>query len=181
MQAVCDILEQLLGEGALKQYAIGGATAAGFHGEPLATRDVDVFVVLEAPPGSLLVSLEPLYARLAEMGFSEFEEEGLLIHDLPVQFLSVAPGLETEALNDAVCHEWDGHRIRVMRPEHLAAIALTVGRPKDRARLVYLVTLPSFDHQAFAKILARHQLTARWNQWASALGLDNPAIPDSPE
>ena len=43
MQAVCDVLEQLLAEGTLKQYAIGGATAAGFHGEPLATRDVDVF------------------------------------------------------------------------------------------------------------------------------------------
>jgi hypothetical protein len=24
----------------LSQYAIGGATAAGFHGEPLATRDI---------------------------------------------------------------------------------------------------------------------------------------------
>lgn len=44
MQAVCDTLEQLVQEGVLKQYAIGGATAAGFHGEPLATRDIDVFV-----------------------------------------------------------------------------------------------------------------------------------------
>ena len=33
MQAVCDTLEQLVSEGTLKQYAIGGATAAGFHGE----------------------------------------------------------------------------------------------------------------------------------------------------
>lgn len=44
MQAVCDVLEQLAREGTLKRYAIGGATAAGFHGEPLATRDIDVFV-----------------------------------------------------------------------------------------------------------------------------------------
>ena len=40
MQAVCDILEQLVQEGVLRQYAIGGATAAGSHGEPLATRDI---------------------------------------------------------------------------------------------------------------------------------------------
>jgi hypothetical protein len=171
MQAVCDVLEQLLREGTLTQYAIGGATAAGFHGEPLATRDVDVFVFLDAPPGSLLISLDPLYARLAELGFSEFEEEGLMIHGFPVQFLGVAPGLETEALNEAVSHEWEGHRIRVMGPEHLAAIALTVGRPKDRARLVYLAALPAFDRQSLAKILERHQLTERWNQWAEALGL----------
>jgi len=32
MQAVCDILEQIVSEGTLKQYAIGGTTAAGFHG-----------------------------------------------------------------------------------------------------------------------------------------------------
>ena len=174
MQAVCDVLEQLLSEGTLKQYAIGGAAAAGFHGEPLATRDIDVFVFLEPAPGSLLVSLDPLYARLAELGFGDFEEEGLLIHYYPVQFLSAASDLEAEALNDAVAHEWDGHRIRVMRPEHLAAIALTVGRPKDRARLVYLVSLPAFDRIAFKQILDRHQLTETWNDWAHALGLQDP-------
>jgi hypothetical protein len=73
MQAVCDVLEQLLADGTLRQYAIGGATAAGFHGEPLATRDIDVFVDLDPLPGSVLVTLEPLFARLGEMGFTEFE------------------------------------------------------------------------------------------------------------
>ena len=171
MQAVCDVLEQLVLEGTLKRYAIGGATAAGFHGEPLATRDIDVFVFLDPPAGSLLVSLEPLFSRLAQLGFSEFDEEGLLIHGFPVQFLSSSPGLETEALESALTLEWDDHRLRVMRPEHLAAIALTVGRPKDRARLVYLVELPNFDRHFFADILARHSLQARWNEWAAALGL----------
>mgnify|MGYP001126142909 CR=1 FL=1 len=67
--------------------------------------------------------------------------------------------------------EWDRHRLRVMLPEYLAVIALTVGRPKDRARLVYLVSLPNFDHSSFADILARHHLTGRWQEWAGALGL----------
>jgi hypothetical protein len=172
MQAVCDVLEQLVREGALKHYAVGGATAAGFHGEPLATRDIDVFVFIDPPAGSLLVSLEPLFSRLAELGFSEFDEEGLLIHGFPVQFLSAAPGLETEAVDSALNLEWDDHRIRVMRPEHLASIALTVGRPKDRARLVYLAELPNFNRPLFADILARHSLQARWNEWADALGLE---------
>ncbi len=61
MQKVCGTLEQLVQEGILKQYAIGGATAAGFHGEPLATRDVDVFVFLDPPPGALLVTLDPIF------------------------------------------------------------------------------------------------------------------------
>lgn len=171
MQAVCDVLEQLVRNGTLEQYAIGGATAAGFHGEPLATRDVDVFVFIEPPPASLHVTLEPLYSRLCEMGFTEFEEEGLLIHGLPVQFLSASPGLEAEAVKQALVVEWDGHRMRVMRPEHLAAIALTVGRPKDRARVVYLAELPDFDRNTFSGILSRYDLKERWSDWATALGL----------
>ncbi len=67
MQEICDILERLVQEGTLKQYAIGGATAAGFHGEPLATRDVDVFIFVDAQPGQLLVSLDEV--SLIPLGF----------------------------------------------------------------------------------------------------------------
>ena len=67
--------------------------------------------------------------------------------------------------------EWEDNRLRIMRPEHLAVIALTVGRPKDRARLVYLVELPDFNTESFRQILTRYQLFDRWQQWASGLGL----------
>ena len=121
--------------------------------------------------GSWLVTLDPLFSRLAQLGFNEFEEEGLLIHGFPVRFLSASCGLETEAMEQAMIAEWDNHRVRVMRPEHLAAIALTVGRPKDRARLVYLAEPPGFDRVLFGGILARYQLSERWHEWSTALGL----------
>lgn len=171
MQRVCDVLEELTAEGILGNYAIGGATAAGFHGEPLATMDVDVFVFLKGEGNALLVSLEPLFKSLKGKGFDSFEEEALMIHGLPVQFLTASDGLEEEAVIEAMIVEWDGHRMRVMRPEHLAAIALMVGRPKDRARVVYLTSLQDFDKVRFSEILGRHGLTDRWNSWASALGL----------
>lgn len=171
MQRVCDVLEKLTAEGILGNYAIGGATAAGFHGEPLATMDVDVFVFLKGDGKALLVSLEPLFERLKEMGLDSFEEEALMIHGLPVQFLTAAGALEEEAVREAMVVEWEDHRMRVMRPEHLAAIALTVGRPKDRARVVYLLSLESFDRLRFIEILSRHGLSDRWTEWASALGL----------
>lgn len=173
MQQVCDVLEELARKGVITNYALGGASAVGFYGEPLATRDLDVFVFLEPPPGSLLVSLDPLFRHLAELGFDQFEEEALLVHDFPVQFLTARPGLETEALENARRVEWDGHAIRVMTPEHLAAIALSVGRPKDRARLVHLVSLPDFHLSDFRKILNRYDLTPTWRSWSKALGLDN--------
>ena len=171
MQAVCDLLEQLLNEGIVSGYALGGATAAGFHGEPLATRDIDVFVFLDPSPGALLVTLSPLFDRLAELGYGEFEEEGLLVYGFLVQFLSASPGLESEAVRQASALRWDDHVIRVMTPEHLAAIALTAGRPKDRARLVYLVSLPAFDRAEFGGILNRHGLQEQWLAWSSALGI----------
>lgn len=70
MQKVCDVLEQLLAEGVIQKYAIGGATAAGFHGEPLATRDIDVFCHLVLPDGAVLLTLEPIFKRLAELVFN---------------------------------------------------------------------------------------------------------------
>lgn len=171
MQRVCDVLEELTREGILGNYAIGGATAAGFHGEPLATMDVDVFVFLKNDGNALLVSLEPLFVNLKAKGFDSFEEEALMIHGLPVQFLTASGPLEEEAVSEAMIVEWEGHRMRVMRPEHLAAIALTVGRPKDRARVVYLTALPGFDKTRFQGILSRYGLSDRWNQWSSALGI----------
>jgi hypothetical protein len=171
MEAVCDVLEQLLEERILSGYAVGGATAAGFHGEPLATRDVDVFVFVDAPEGSLIVTLDSVFRRLDELGFREFEEEGVLIHGFPVQFISASPGLETEAVDQALVVAWETHRLRIIRPEYLAVIALSVGRPKDRARLVYLTELPDFDREQFRQILIRYGWSERWKQWASGLGL----------
>jgi hypothetical protein len=72
MQKVCDVLEQLLTAGVVGKYAIGGATAAGYHGEPLATRDIDVFCFLNVPDGSFLVSLEPIFKKLSELAFLNF-------------------------------------------------------------------------------------------------------------
>lgn len=76
-----------------------------------------------------------------------------------------------EAVERASVLEWEHHRIRVMTPGYLAAIALRVGRPKDRARLVYLATLPSFDRQRFIEITGRHGLLERWREWSRALDL----------
>jgi hypothetical protein len=172
MQKVCDVLEQLVINGLVQKYAIGGATAAGFHGEPLATRDIDVFCFLDVPEGSVLVSLDPIFQKLAEMGCSQFDEEGIIVHGLPVQFLPVSTQLEKDAVDNAAVVKWDIHTIRVMTPEYLAAIALTVGRPKDRARLVYLYELPNFNKEKFSEIITHHCLSEKWEGWAKGLGLN---------
>ena len=172
MEKVCHILERLVANGTLSGYAIGGATAAGFHGEPLATLDVDVFVFAEPQPGALLVSLEPIYAELRGLGFTEHEKECVIIHGLPVQFIVVSSALESEALQRAQVERWEDKQVRVMRPEHLAALAMQTGRPKDRARVVYLLSLPQFDRAFFEEIIERHGLGTVLRRWQKELDLD---------
>lgn len=171
METVCRTLAELVAEGIIEDYAIGGATAAGFYGEPIATRDIDVFAFVAQPPSAVLITLEPLYVRLAEKGFSEFDEEGILIHGYPVQFICPTPGLEMEAVKMAQVMSWNDLDLKIMRPEYLAAIAIKVGRTKDRARLIYLHELPVFDRSSFLKIIEKHQLKDRWESWAQALDL----------
>jgi len=49
---------QLRDEGIISEYAVGGAMAMVFWSEPVATYDLDVFVLMPARSG-LLVSLAP--------------------------------------------------------------------------------------------------------------------------
>jgi len=171
MENVCRILAELVAEGVIEDYAFGGATGAGFYGEPIATRDIDVFAFVSQPAGNLIITLEPLYNCLAKMGFSSFDEEGILIHGYPVQFIVPSPGLETDAVNSAPTMCWKDFRLKIMSPEFLAAIALKVGRSKDRARLIYLYDLPVFDRSKFQDIIERYDLKERWQSWAKALDL----------
>lgn len=147
MEKVCQILEQLVANGTLSSYAIGGATAAGFHGEPLATLDVDVFV------------------------FAEHEKECVIVHGLPVQFIVASSPLESEALQQAQVERWEDKQMRVMRPEHLAALAMQTGSPKHRARVVYLLSLPQFNRAVFEEIAQRHGLASVWQRWQRELDL----------
>ena len=52
-----------------------------------------------------------------------------------------------------------------MKAEHLAAIALQLGRTKDFLRLTQFVEQGVLDSQAFDDILERFQLLERWRSF----------------
>ncbi len=164
---VFDILESLKSEGLLLDYAIAGAMAVLFYAEPLRTYDLDVFVFLPGEPGSL-VTLTPLYHRLGEMGYKP-DAEHILIHDVPVQFLPAYNDLAVEALKDAVVKEYDvGISVSVLRPEHLAALALQTGGRKRREHVARLLECNGFDMSRFEGILQRYGLSDEWrSNWPS--------------
>jgi hypothetical protein len=160
---VIAMINRLEEDGVVERYAIGGAVGATFYLEPVSTLDVDIFVAFQPQAGHLL-SLQPIYDYLTAWG-GVIEGEYVVIAGWPVQFLPATGPLVDEALADAVTVQVDGMPARVFTAEHLAAIALQLGRPKDKARLLQFVESGAIDTDRFKAILARHGLDNRWQEF----------------
>ena len=162
MKQTLAIIEQLHITGVIGPYAIGGAVGAAFYLEPVATLDVDVFVIFEPPP--LILTLTPIYEACAKLGYRA-EGEAIVIEGWPVQFLAADQPLITEAVRTALSRESAGLTTRAMTAEHLMAIALQTGRAKDHARLVMFVEAGIADMDRLRDILTRHSLLERWTKF----------------
>lgn len=160
LESTLRVLNEMRDAGVIESYAIGGAVAAFLYIEPGTTFDLDIFIVWEPEPGGLL-NLGPIYAYLAARG-CEPRREGVMIGDWEVQFLPIGTPLEAEALRDAVEIEIGGVPTRLFTQEHLMAVCLQTGRPKDFARLVQFVEAGQVDEARLAAILRRFALDEKW-------------------
>ncbi|MDR0842579.1 MAG: hypothetical protein LBP68_04065 [Acidobacteriota bacterium] len=166
MKGALEVLNRMVADGVIRQYAIGGAMGATFYTEPFTTMDLDVFVVFSESAG-LLLSLSPIYTWLKEHGYSDMVEECVLIEGTPVQFLPSTPGLLDEAMERAIVFDYDGIPASVFGAEYLLAIAVSVGRPKDRARVPLFLDSGKIDTDVLNSILNRHNLNGRWSTWTA--------------
>ncbi len=164
IREVIAVINEMQADGVIERYAIGGAVGATFYLEPLATLDVDIFVMFEAPSARLLVSLQPIYEYLTQRG-GVVEREYIIVAGWPVQFLPPGNALVEEALQQALAMEVDGMMAWVFTAEHLAAIALQTGRAKDKARLLQFMEESAIDVIRFEAILARHHLLEAWRRF----------------
>ena len=158
------VLNELQAEGAMGEYAIGGAVAAFLYIEPGTTFDLDVFMAWKPGPDGLLTPA-PLYAELAKRGYGEYEREAIMIEGWAVQFLPAGTPLIEEALTEAVEIVIKGVPARIFSKEHLMAICLQTGRPKDFARLLQFIEESNPDMKRFEKIVNRHTLSEAWEKF----------------
>ena len=159
MKNTLAIVEQLHAHGVIGPYAVGGAVGAAFYLEPVATLDVDIFVIFE--PAPLILTLTPIYEACATLGYLS-EGDAIQMEGWPVQFLPATQPLLTEAVREAVTREAAGLITRVMSAEHLMAIALQTGRAKDHARLIMFTEAGIADMERLREILSRHSLLEAW-------------------
>jgi hypothetical protein len=159
MKQVFALLNEMVRDGALENYAVAGAIGAMFYVEPFSTQDIDVLVM--TPEDRLVIEL-PGLDYLKARGYTAFRNEGIVIEDWPVQFLPATTQLEREAYLNAEISNLDEVPVRVVLPEHLVAIMLSVGRPKDLARVEMFLSQDAVKIDALEDLIQRHGLTEQW-------------------
>ncbi len=151
-------LNTLKATGLVEDYAIGGATAVLFYAEPTRTYDLDVFVLMADATKRPLISLSPFYDWAARRGFSASAEH-IMIYGVPVQFLPAHNTLATAAVRSARTLDYEGVPVRVIGPEHLAALAFQAGGRRRRERAWQLLEEPGLvDRQKFDELIRDHQI-----------------------
>ena len=138
----------------IADWALGGALAAIYYVEPFTTYDADIFFIPKDK--SLSAGIPAIYAHLQAQGW-QVEREHLLVHGFPVQFLA-ASHLTEEAVREAERIDYEGVPAKVFRAEHIVAIAVSVGRAKDKARIEQLLEQADLDQSRLENILQRHNL-----------------------
>jgi hypothetical protein len=145
---------ELVTAGLIKDYALGGALAAIYYTEPFTTYDADIIFI--ASDKTLNAGIPGIYSHLKSKGW-RVEREHLLVKGFPVQFLA-ASGLTEEAVRESRQIAYEGVPAKVFRPEYIIAIAASVGRHKDLARIEQLLEQATIDKPLLDDILRRHNL-----------------------
>jgi len=156
------VLNDLIANNFLSDYAIGGGVGVLYYVEPVLTYDFDVVCLF--PDHSTLIDPTPLFAELKRQGCNFAHEDRISINGILVQFIPAEPGLMEEALSNAVTVSIEGVTTRILRLEYLMANMLRVFRAKDRAKLALIAEShsDSYDHKLLYNILERHNL---WDKW----------------
>ena len=80
---VFQVIQRMLSEGVIDDYAIGGAVGATFYLEPVSTLDVDIFVSFSGSEGGGLINPQPVFDYLASLGYT-MQGEYIMIGGWPV-------------------------------------------------------------------------------------------------
>lgn len=172
MKKAIEVIVSLAQRGVIKDYAITGAVAALAYIEPVSTQDLDILVSVgdfDAKSGLLL--LTPIESALAELGYTQRSDVGVVVQGWPVQFIPVASTLDEESLREAV-EKKVGAAInaRVLKPEHIVAKAISVGRLKDLARVETFLNMAAIDLVALRAVIDRHDLKDAWRTFCLKAG-----------
>jgi hypothetical protein len=159
---VAELLNAMRSAGVIINYALFGAAAQMRYTEAVATLDADVLVAVPSPES--LDSLALIYGFCRNRGYAP-EGEAIRVGAWPVQFIPTFNDLTQEALEQAETVDFEGIPLRVIRADHLAVIALSVGRAKDFARILALLESNAVTPEEIAALAQRHDLSEAYKRF----------------
>ena len=165
-------LNALQARGLIGEHAIGGAMAFVYWAEPFETKDLDVFAVLPTTAAGL-IHLAPIWDYLVAHGGTP-EGQFIRLGRLLLDFVPACDALDVEAITDAVSVRIGDETTRVFTPEHAVAIALRMGRGKDREHIDRLIRTGRrpLDLARLGDILQRNGLVERWRRFKEMYDVD---------
>lgn len=157
MEKVIHIIDRAREDGLFSAYAVGGGIAALFYIEPVATFDLDVFIIIPSETTSSLVSLSPIYSWLEKHGYKPLKEQ-VIIEGIAVQFIPVFNDLVKDAVLNALDKKYGDTIVKVISPEYLVAIMVQTNRPKDKDRILKFLQQAGLDSCLLDSILQKYSL-----------------------
>jgi hypothetical protein len=163
MEKTLKIINELMKQGLIVNYAIGGGIAAIFYIESFLTYDLDVFYqAAEEDKG--VTTLSPIYNWLKQRGYKS-QKEHIIVEGIPVQFIPIYNELIHDAVKEAVEVKYEETRTRVFKPEHLIAIMVQTFRPKDRERLIKMMDEADINRGYLTEILEKYNLKEKFEHF----------------
>ncbi len=162
MKELALLLNEMCAAGVITNYALFGAVAQMRYTEPVATVDADILVAVPAP--DRLDALAPIYEFCTARGYRA-EGEAIRVGAWPAQFVPVFDPLTSEAVERAETADFEAAPLRVVRADHLAVIALSVGRARDLLRVLALLESSSVSREQVASLAERHGLAEAWRRF----------------
>lgn len=164
MERAFKVIAEMYKKGILKDYAIGGAVATLYYTEPFNTYDIDIFFT--PPEEEKIILLTPFYDFLLKKKGYKTHKEYIIIGDTPIQFLPATSSLEKEAVKNAKKVEYEKDIVlKILRPEYLIAIFLSVFRDKDKFKIMKLLEQAKIDKKLLQDILKRHNLKEKFEKF----------------
>ena len=166
MEKALICLNDIVNEGVIDQYAIGGAIGASFYIEAVNTEDIDAFVFMTPGPGGV-ITLGSIYEALKVRG-GIVKDEHVVIDNWPIQILPAYKPLVENALREAVSTTFGTVPTRVFSAEYICAIALDTGRLKDYLRVATFIEQDQVDRAKLLAIVKEYGLEdklARVENW----------------
>jgi hypothetical protein len=162
MEEVAGLLNRMMEEGVILDYAVFGAVAQMRYTEAVATFNADVLVAVPKPDA--IDVRGPIYRFCNALGYLP-EGEAIRVGAWPVQLIPAFDSLTEEAIREAETADLEGTHIRVVRADYLAVIALSVGRAKDFARVLALREANAVEDDQISALAERHGLADAWRSF----------------